>query len=85
MQPGHEISPPRTPLKPRLYKEALLNFRAAILLDHPVEQLSMEDVNLVLAKVGEVCRKTLDGGTHYSDPIDWTKAQSSMHVLIKGL
>jgi hypothetical protein len=53
---------PKTPLEHGSYKEALLNFRVAILLDHSEEQLSMEDVNLVLAKVGEVFRETLDGG-----------------------
>ena len=31
-------------------------------MDHPEEQLSLEDVNLVLAKVGEVFRETPDGG-----------------------
>ena len=49
-------------MEPGSYKEALLNFRAAILLDHPEEQLSLEDVNLVLVKVGEVFCETLDGG-----------------------
>jgi hypothetical protein len=49
-------------LEPGSCKEALLNFRAANLLDHPEEQLSLEDVNFVLAKVGEVFRETLDGG-----------------------
>jgi hypothetical protein len=44
------------------YKEALLNFRVAILLDHPEDQLSLEDVNLVFAKVGEVFHETPDGG-----------------------
>jgi hypothetical protein len=49
-------------LEPRSYKEALLNFRAAILLDFPEEKVSLEDVNLVLAKIGEVFCETLDGG-----------------------
>jgi hypothetical protein len=49
-------------LEPGSYKEALLNFRAAVLLDHPEEQLSPEDVNLVMGKVGEVFRETPDGG-----------------------
>jgi hypothetical protein len=44
-----------------LYKEALLNFRAAVLLDHPEEKLFLEDVHLVLAKVREVFRKTPNG------------------------
>jgi hypothetical protein len=49
-------------LEPGSYTGALLNFRAAIPLDHPKERLSLEDVNLVLAKVGEVFCETPDGG-----------------------
>jgi hypothetical protein len=45
-------------LEPASYKEAPLNFKAAILLDHPEEKLSLEDIDLVLAKVGEVFHET---------------------------
>jgi hypothetical protein len=53
---------PGFPLEPGSYKEALLNFRAAILLDHPEEKLSLQDINLVLAEVEEVFRDTPYGG-----------------------
>jgi hypothetical protein len=33
---------------------ALLNFKAAILFDNPEDKLSLEDIDLVLTKSGEV-------------------------------
>jgi hypothetical protein len=34
---------PKGPLQPRTYREALLNFKAAILLDHPENKLFLDD------------------------------------------
>jgi len=34
--------------------ETLLNFKAAILFDHPEDKLSLEDTDLVLNKFGQV-------------------------------
>jgi hypothetical protein len=75
----------RTPLEPWSYKEALLNFRVAILLDHPEEKLSLEDVNLVLAKVGEVFRETPDGGHPLLRFYRLERGIIFYAVLIKGL
>ena len=36
------------------YMAALLNFKAAILFDHPEDKLSSEDIDLVLTKFGEL-------------------------------
>jgi hypothetical protein len=48
-------------LEPGSYREALLNFREAILLDHPEEKVSLEDVDLVLAKVQAAFCEIPDG------------------------
>jgi hypothetical protein len=67
------------------YKEALLIFRAAILLDHPEDKLSLEDIDLVLAKLGRCFARAQMGDAHSSEPTGWREAQSFMLVLIKGL
>lgn len=52
---------PNTPLEPGSYKEALLNFKVAILLGHP-HHLSLADQDLVLAEAKRVLRETTGGG-----------------------
>lgn len=52
----------RTPKKPKTpldltYKEAFLNFRATIFLDHPDDKMSLEDMDAVFAKAGEVLKQ----------------------------
>jgi hypothetical protein len=79
------LKKPRTPSEPGSYEEALLNFRAAILLDHPEENLSLEDIDLVLAKVGEVFCKTWMGSTHISDRTGWREAYSILRAPIESL
>lgn len=61
---------PGVPLEPGSYKDALLNFKAAILLDHPEDKLSLEDQDLNLAEIGGVFYETLTGDTHMSDPTE---------------
>ena len=39
----------------------MLNLRAAILLDHPEDKLSLEVKDLVLAEIGKAFRETLTG------------------------
>jgi hypothetical protein len=40
-----------------MYKQVLLNFKAAVLLDHPEDKFSLESIDLVLAKFHEVLKQ----------------------------
>ena len=52
--PTKSTKKPQIPVEPGMYMETLLNFKAAILFDHPEDKLSLEDIDQVLTKFGEV-------------------------------
>jgi hypothetical protein len=74
----------RAPLEHGLYREALLNFKAAILLDNAEEKQSLEDTDWVLAKVRGVFQKTLAAGRPHHQTYRLKRAQSFMHVPINS-
>ena len=58
---GQPPKKPRCPMEPKSYREALLSFKAAILLDHPEDKLSEEDRGLLLEEIGRVFCETPAG------------------------
>jgi hypothetical protein len=51
---GQPFKKYKCPVEPECYREALLSFRAAILLDHPEDKVFEVDQDLVLKESGRV-------------------------------